>query len=128
MLNKVLLIGRLCNECELKETTNSKYLRNSIAINNKENTTFIPVIAWGKTAEFISKYFEKGNPIQIEGRLNNSTYTNKEDKKITTTDVVIEKVDFLPTSKSNKTDNNNTDKTIDDVSKQLDIIDEDLPF
>lgn len=81
--NKVIFGGRLTRDVELKSTVSGLAIaRFAIASNfrsgDKEKTTFIDVMAFGKTADLIAKYFFKGKEILIEGRLENETWTDKQ--------------------------------------------------
>lgn len=68
---------------------------------------FPRVIAWGKTAEFIEKYFRKGMKICIEGRIQTGSYKNKEGNTVYTTDIVADSVEFVE-SKSVASNGNNS--------------------
>lgn len=102
-MNKIVLIGRLTAKPELRYTNNQKeYSRFSIAINrnftNEDGTReadFINLIAWGKTAINISNFFDKGNLIAIEGRLQTNKYEDNEGKTRLNTEVLVEAFDFL---------------------------------
>lgn len=106
-------IGRLVRDVKLESTQGGKsYLKNAIAIDRKgDGADFIPIIAWEKTAEFIEKYFRKGNKIGISGRIQTSTYKDKDGKSRTSVDVVVEEVTFCESKTtedvllSNKSDN-----------------------
>lgn len=107
-------IGRLVRDNKLEYTTSGKaYLKNALAIDRRgEGTDFINIIAWEKTAEFIDKYFHKGNKIGIVGRLQSSSY-KKDNKTFYSLDVVVEGVTFCESKTtedtllpSNKSDNN----------------------
>jgi single-strand DNA-binding protein len=98
----------------LEYTTSGKaYLKNALAIDRRgEGTDFVNIIAWEKTAEFIDKYFHKGNKIGIVGRLQSSSY-KKDNKTFYSLDVVVEGVTFCESKTtedtllpSNKSDNN----------------------
>lgn len=95
-MNVVNGIGRLVRDNKLEYTTSgTAILKNSIAIDRPgEGTDFIPIIAWGKTAEFISKYFQKGNRIGFSGRLESSSYKDKEGKNHFSLDVNVREVSF----------------------------------
>lgn len=62
---------------------------------------FIPVVAFGKTAEVVEKYFHQGNGIEIKGRIQTGSYTNKEGVKIYTTEIYAEEIEF-PKGKKNE--------------------------
>ena len=65
-----------------------------------QDADFISCIAFGRSAEFAEKYFHQGIKIGIEGRIQTGSYTNKEGRKVYTTDVVIENQEFLESKKS----------------------------
>ena len=70
---------------------------------NEQNSDFINTVAFGKTAEFVEKYFFQGNKIVVEGRIQTGSYTNQDGQKIYTTDVVAEQVEFGESKNSNNT-------------------------
>lgn len=86
--NKVILMGNLTREPELRQTqSGTSVFGGSVAVNEsytaqdgtkRDNTTFVEVSAFGKTAEIIAKYFHKGDPILIEGRLRQESWTDKQ--------------------------------------------------
>lgn len=102
-MNKVVLVGRLTAKPELRYTSsNTAFLRFTIAVNRnftsadgKREADFINVVAWRKQAETISKYFDKGNLIAIEGRLQTGSYDDKEGNKRYTMDVALDNFEFV---------------------------------
>jgi len=84
-------------------------MKNNIAVQrqfkpknaDKHETDFINIVAFGKTAEFIGNYFEKGKLILIEGHIQTGKYENKDGNTVNTTDVVVDKANFIETKKSN---------------------------
>lgn len=70
---------------------------------NEQNSDFINTVAFGKTAEFVEKYFFQGNKIVVEGRIQTGSYTNQDGQKVYTTDVVAEQVEFGESKNSNNT-------------------------
>ena len=110
-MNKVVILGRLTGKPELKYTaSNTAYTRFGIALNRnftneegKRDADFINVIAWRKQAETVCKYFDKGSQIAIEGRLQSGSYEDKEGKKRSTLDVVLENFEFVDTKKKEET-------------------------
>lgn len=99
-MNIVTLMGRLTAEPELKSTQNGlNYCRFTVAVDRPYNkdkekqTDFISCIAWRTTAEFICKYFSKGNRIALSGSIQTGSY-EKDGQKVYTTDVIAEKVYF----------------------------------
>lgn len=102
-MNKVILIGRLTRDPEVRYTEGGTSIAKfSIAVDRKfkkdgdsQTADFPNVVAFGKTAEFIEKYFSQGNRIGIVGRIQTGSYTNNDGVKIYTTDVVAEEVEFV---------------------------------
>ena len=101
MLNKVFIMGRITSPLELKQTPNGKSVTSfSVAIDkgkDKEGkelpADFIPVQVWGSRAEFVTKYFDKGSLILIEGSLRTGTY-EKDGQKRFSMNVVADSVSF----------------------------------
>lgn len=107
-MNKVELIGRITKDLELRYTQSQKpVLSFSIAVNkriNGENSAdFINCVAWNTTAEFISKYFKKGQAIAVIGRLQNRSYEDDKGKHYIT-EVVVEETEFVGTKAQEKED------------------------
>ena len=100
-MNKVILIGRLTRDPEIRATANSTMASFSVAVDRRykqdgqPDADFPRVIAWGKTAEFIEKYFHKGMKIGIEGRIQTGSYQNQNGQTIYTTDVIADAVEFV---------------------------------
>lgn len=108
--NKVILIGHLTADPELKQTTSGISMCNfSIAVNRKmkvqggQDCDFINIVAWRSSAEFVARYFRKGKPILVCGELQTRNYTNGQGQKVYITEVVASEVSFV----GNNTDNNN---------------------
>lgn len=101
MLNIVILMGRLTADPELK-TTNSGNTVTSFAVaversfakDGNRETDFINVVAWRSTAEFICKYFRKGQMIAINGSLQQRNYEDRDGNKRTAYEVVAQQVSF----------------------------------
>ena len=105
-LNRVILIGRLTRDPELKSTSGGSYFcRFSLASNrtiynkqtneSKEEVGFFDCVAWGRSAELIQKYLQKGRRIAIEGSLRWSSWENAEGKKMSKTEIFVESFQFL---------------------------------
>ncbi len=106
-MNKVILIGRLVRDAEVRYTQGAEPMaiaRYTLAVDRRkkdENSAdFISCIAFGKSAEFAEKYLHKGIKIAVEGRIQTGSYTNKDGKKIYTTDVVVESTEFAESKNS----------------------------
>lgn len=102
MFNKVILAGRLTRDPELRQTTNGVAVASfSLAVDkpfNKDKekaADFFDCVAWRGTADFVSRYFEKGKPILVEGRLQNNDFTNKDGEKRRKVEVLVENVSFI---------------------------------
>ena len=131
-MNKTVLLGRLTREPEVKVTEKSTICRFTLAVNRtfkkegQPDADFINIVAFGKTAEFCSKYFTKGQQVCVCGRLQTGSYDDKEGKKIYTTDVIAEEVDFAG-SKQDKQENKE-EYSQDGFMSVLDIDETQLPF
>lgn len=106
-VNSVQLVGRLTKDPEVRYTDGGHSIaRFNLAVDrrykreNEANADFISCIAFSKTAQFIEKYFKKGQRIGLNGRIQTGSYTNKDGQTVYTTDVAIESVEFVE-SKSN---------------------------
>ena len=100
-MNKVILMGRLTKDPEVK-TGEKPVARFTLAIDRKYNTSetdYPSIVAFGKTAEFVGKYLHKGMKVVIEGRLQTGSY-EKDGRKIYTTDVIAESVEFAESKKT----------------------------
>lgn len=101
MLNKIILMGRLCADPTLKQTqTGISVCRFRIAVerpyrtNGNQGTDFITISSWRQSAEFVSRYFRKGSMIIVEGRLQNADYTDSNGVKHYAMEVQAEHVSF----------------------------------
>lgn len=105
MLNQIDLMGRLTHDPELKTSTGGKPVSSfSIACNrdyNREETDFINVVAWGKGAEFVSRWFEKGQLVAITGRLQIRTWKDRDGNNRTTAEVVMREGYFCESKNKN---------------------------
>ena len=111
--NKVILMGNLAQDPELKTTAAGKQVTNfTIACNrtwagpegqDSSEVSFIDCEIWGKSAKTVSDHFFKGRPIFVEGRLKQETWTNKEtQKKQSRLRVVVEQFNFIDSKKSSE--------------------------
>ena len=132
-MNCVILMGRLCRDPELRTTQNNKTItRFSLAVDRKykteggESADFLNCIAFGKTAEFIDKYFKKGSKMCLEGRIQTGSY-EKDGVIHYTTDIIVESVEFAESKRvSNQSNETNETKTEDGFT--LMESETDLPF
>jgi single-strand DNA-binding protein len=102
MLNRVILMGRITQDLELKQTTGGTSVlsfsvavdRNFVKQGEERQTDFINCVAWRQQAEFISKYFGKGRMIALEGNLRTRTYDDRNGTKHYVTEVFVDSVSF----------------------------------
>lgn len=98
MLNHITIMGRLTKNPELRHTQSNKAVASfTLAVDrdfDKNQTDFIEVVVWGKTAEFVSKYFSKGRMAVADGRLQLREWTDKDGNKRKTAEVVADHVYF----------------------------------
>lgn len=108
-MNKVILMGRLTKDPELRYTTtnNTAVCSFTLAVNRRftkqgeeKQADFIQVVAWSKQAEFCGKYFQKGRQVAVVGRIQTRTYDDSEGKKHYVTEVVAEEAYFADSKHS----------------------------
>lgn len=127
-MNLVIQRGRLVHTPELKNTTNGKSVVSfTLAQNdkfNKETSYFFDCTAWGKTAETLCNYCEKGREIEVKGRLTTRSYEDKSGNKKKLTEIIVDEFEFIggkaETSEPRNGTPNSDFKIIDD--------DDDLPW
>lgn len=109
-MNKVCLIGRLTKDPEVRytQTNNTLVASFNIAVNRRfvrdgeeRQADFIPIVAWSKTGEFVSKYFQKGQQVGIIGRIQTRTYDDDNGQRHYITEVIAEEVYFADSKKNN---------------------------
>ena len=113
MLNKIIIMGRLTRDPELRRTGSGTAVtsfslacdRDFKSQSGEKETDFIEVVAWKNTAEFVSKYFSKGRMAVVEGRLQIRDWTDKGGNKRTTAEVVADNVYFADSKRSESNDN-----------------------
>ena len=126
-MNVVILCGRMVRDPEYKSGEKTSVCKFTLAVDRKfskeKEADFIGCTAFGKTADFVSKYFSKGSKIMVEGRWQTGSYTNKEGAKIYTNDCIVESVEFAEGKKQD------TPKDApDDFLNVPEGIDEEIPF
>ena len=143
-MNKVILMGRLTKDIEMRQTPNGVSLvRFSIAVtrrfknsNGEYDADFINCIAWRKTGEFIARYFQKGSMIAIVGSIQTRSWDGNDGKKQYATEVIVDEAYFTGSKSENSTGGNTdlSDSGLDDLNSQYgeDFAtignEEDLPF
>lgn len=139
MLNRVILIGRLTKDPELRYTpAGVAVCQFTLAVDRpftsqggEKETDFIPVVVWRQLAETCANYLRKGRLTAVEGRIQIRNYENSEGRRVYITEVIADNVRFLESSRQDnaQTDsrNNNQDPFPED-GKPIDISSDDLPF
>ncbi|PMB03650.1 single-stranded DNA-binding protein [Fischerella thermalis CCMEE 5273] len=151
MLNRVILIGRLTWDPELRYTPNGVAVASfRLAVERpftnqqgEREADFIDVVVWRQQAENVANYMKKGRMVAVEGRLQVRTYENQEGRKIRVSEVVADNVRFLPGSGGSggsggnpahggesgfQSDRGSSNDPFADDGKPIDISDDDLPF
>lgn len=143
-MNKVQLVGRLTRDPEIRYSQGENATataRFSVAVNRRFKNSegnydadFINCVSFGKSAEFVEKYFKKGMAIGLTGRIQTGSYTNKDGQKVYTTDVVVEETEFVESKGASNTGNSNVSRPAPSAANNNDFmsipdgVDEELPF
>lgn len=143
-MNKVILLGNLTRDPEIRYSQGEKQIaiaRFSLAVNRRfandgeTNADFFNCTAFGKTAEFVEKYFRQGSRMSLVGRIENNNYTNKNGEKVYSVQIMVEEVEFAErksAQSNNQTQNQNhpsqTNGGDDDFMNIPDGIEDGLPF
>lgn len=142
MMNRVILVGRLTKEPELRYTPNGVPVSTfTLAVNRpfsnqqgEREADFINVVVWRKPAENAANFLKKGSLAGVDGRIQTRNYDGQDGKRVYVTEVVAESVQFLEPKGNNTQQQNNTNKPPSNDSDPLtggggiDISDDDLPF
>jgi len=111
-MNKVILMGRLTKDPELRYTSvnNTAVCSFTLAVDRRfvrqgeeRQADFIPIVAWSKLAEFCSKYFSKGRMVAVVGRIQTRTWDDNEGKRHYVTEVIAEEAYFADSKRSEET-------------------------
>lgn len=119
MFNKVTLVGRISTDLELRYTgSNKAYCRFNLAVNRmNEGTDFIPVTVWGKPAENLVSYQNKGSLILVDGSISMNNYTDKDGNNRTSFEIMTSNVQFLGSKRAS--DETNTEEAESDPYEEL---------
>lgn len=143
-MNKVILLGNLTRDPEIRYSQGEKQMavaRFSLAVNRRfakdgeTSADFLNCTAFGKTAEFVEKYFRQGSRMSLVGRIENNNYTNKNGEKVYSVQIMVEEVEFAErksAQSNNQTQNQNqpaqANGADDDFMNIPDGIEDGLPF
>ncbi len=146
--NKVILMGNLTRDVEVRTTTSGQSVANfSLAVNRswrgqdgqqQDQTSFINCVAWGKVGDIIAQYVHKGSPLLVSGRLDQRSYQDKDGNKRSAVEVVVEDFNFVGGGRSDdpslsapsnnqSTNNKSQDVVVEDIDdKPIDL--SEIPF
>ena len=126
-MNKVALIGRLTRDPDVRYSQGGEPMaiaRFTLAVDRRtknRDADFISCVAFGKSGEFVEKYFHKGMKVAVIGRIQTGSYDSKDGHKVYTTDVVCEELDFCESKQQQNADG-------DGFMNIPDEIEEEMPF
>ena len=146
-MNKIILMGRLTKDPELRTSGDGSVsiARYSLAVDRsykrdgEPDADFFNIVAFGTNADFANKYLKKGMKILVEGHGQIGSYTNRDNVKIPTFNVIVDRHEFCESKSANASNSGNTEKSAttqkakanekaDDFMNVADGIDEELPF
>lgn len=148
-INRVILLGRLTKDPELRQTTSgTSYCRFTVACDKRKTkedqdpgANFISCVAWRQNADFITGYAEKGSQVTVEGFIETGSYTDRDGRKVYTTEVLADRIQLAETKKASRSDypNNGTSYTMAEASAHAnegfdvgdadtEVTGDDLPF
>lgn len=138
MLNRVILIGRLTRDPELRYTPSGVAVTQfTVAVDRpftpqggEREADFIPVVTWRQLAETCANYVRKGRLVAVEGRVQVRNYENNEGKRVYVTEVIADNVRFLESGRDSGQagSRQQQDDPFTDDGKPIDLSDDDLPF
>lgn len=143
MLNRVILVGRLTRDPELRRTNSDIAVASfTVAVDNRtkspegeKTASFIPVTVWNQQADNVAKFCKKGSLVGVDGRLQQRSYDRKDGTKANVLEVIADSVQFLEPKGTTTDESANAevnqvaeDTTETNNTETLDIVDDDLPF
>lgn len=134
-MNKVILMGRLTRDPDVRQAGETKVARYTLAVDRRfkregeQTADFIGCVCFGKSAEFIEKYCKQGTKLVVEGRIQTGSYTNKDGVKVYTTDVMVEAQEFAESKGNSNTAESTAKPTASDEFMEIpEGVIEELPF
>lgn len=136
MLNKVILMGRLARDPELKSTPNSVAVADfTLAVDRgyakagtERETDFLDCVAWRGTAEFVSRYFKKGMQVAVTGRIQTRKWKDQQDQKRVSVEIVVDEAFFADSKRDTAVDRTEPRGWQSQDVSFADLGDEELPF
>ena len=128
-MNKSVIVGRLVRDPDVRALNDGKTVSKfTVAVdrrfknkNGEKEADFIPVVVFGKPAEFVAEYVKKGNMVSVAGRITTGSYDNKEGRKIYTTEITADEVNSIGSKKDNQAADTNID-TVAQLSNDPDFV------
>ena len=128
-INHVILVGRLTRDPELRKTkTGTSYCRFTVACDRRKTSEgkdqeadFISCVAWRQSADFLYDYAQKGNVVSVEGSIQTGSYTDRDGRKVYTTDILADRVQLME-GKKQKADypNRGESKSLKEMADEAD--------
>ena len=131
MTNLTILTGRITKDLELKQAGQTTVTNFSLAVDNpfkRDDASFFDIAAFGKTAELLNNYCNKGSKILVEGNLKQDRFTDKEGNNRSVVRVVANRVEFLDSKGSNQGQAAPKQQSNDPFANGPDVQSSDLPF
>lgn len=146
MMNRVVVVGRLVKDPELKKTNNgSSVVSFTLAVDNRQRSngeksaSFFPCTAWNATAENVARFMKKGSLVGVDGRLNQRSYQARDGHNVNVIEIIAESVQFLErkgenttggdtSSQSNSAPSDDQAPSQDEHESGIDTTDDQLPF
>ncbi len=133
-MNCVALIGRLTKDPIVNYTqSGSSITKFGLAVdrrfktNDGQTADFLNIVVFGKSGEFVEKWFHKGDPISVVGRIQTGSYTKQDGTKVYTTDIIADSVEFVPKN-SGRDAEKAADKPVEESEGFMDVPEEVIPF
>jgi single-strand DNA-binding protein len=134
MLNRVILVGRLTKDPDLRYTPNGTPVATfTLAVNRtytnqqgEREADFINCVVWRKPAENVANFLKKGSLAGVDGRLQTRNYEGQDGKRVYVTEVLVESVQFLDSKNSQSSNQSNINTELQGTT--IDVSDDDLPF
>lgn len=133
-MNKVVLVGRLTRDPDMKFSGNTAIVKFTLAINRnfkkdgQQEADFINCVAFNKRAEDIANYVSKGHKLGVIGRIQTGSYTNQEGQKVYTTDVMVDEIEFLESKGASSGNSQSNPNPNADSDGFVPVSDDDVPF
>lgn len=130
-MNVVSLIGRLTKDPIVNYTqSGSSITKFGLAVdrrfktNDGQTADFLNIVVFGKSGEFVEKWFHKGDPISVVGRIQTGSYTKQDGTKVYTTDIIADSVEFVPKNSGHAA----AEKPVEGTEGFMDVPEEVIPF